>query len=179
MKSIILLGMKHVGKSSIGRILAKAFELPFYDLDHQLIKKARPGETGATAREIYRKEGLEGFQFWEKAAAQELAGSQKAMILALGGGTIENQPVMEILGNIGIFVYLQEKPEPLFERIQRGGIPPFLDQDHPWESFLELYKERTAMMDAQAEITVALSGAGVKQSAEKVIARIKEGQHAR
>jgi shikimate kinase len=85
MKSIILLGMKHVGKSSIGRILAKAFGLPFYDLDHQLIKKARPGETGATAREIYRKEGLEGFQFWEKAAAQELAGSQKAMILALGG----------------------------------------------------------------------------------------------
>ncbi len=50
--TIVLIGMRGVGKTSVGRALARRLDLPFVDLDH-LIEAA----TGRAVRTLFEAEG--------------------------------------------------------------------------------------------------------------------------
>ena len=54
MSSIILLGIKHCGKSTQGKLLAKYFNCPFFDTDDEIEVL-----TGKSPRQIYTEQGKE------------------------------------------------------------------------------------------------------------------------
>lgn len=142
--SLHLVGMKHTGKSTIGRLWAQRRGWDFFDLDHLLEQTA--GGT-RTSREIFRLEGKSGFQQWESLAAQQVAPRLRegAAVLAWGGGTGTNPAAVQSLKGTGILVVLEDRMETLYERILRGGRPAFLSEAHPWEDFQKLYDERTTL----------------------------------
>lgn len=175
-----LMGMKHSGKSTIGRSIAERMGWRFLDLDDavQLEYAREPGRDAATpVRQIYRSLGASGFADLEARAAKSLALNDlraPLLILALGGGTIENSAALSHLSHSGPFVYLQEEPETLFTRIERGGIPPFLDPANPFQSFLSLYRRRTALYRKKADITVDLHGKDVGQAVTTVLRALED-----
>ena len=136
MALILLAGPKHSGKTSTGRELAKMLEVSFDDLD-QLIEE----RTGQSIRELY-KTGKELFQREETAALENLLQkkvfiekSQK-MVLALGGGVIDNPGAMaalekELRKSEGhCIVYLEISAETAWQRIvSQGELPPFLEAE--------------------------------------------------
>ena len=70
--SIILMGIKHCGKSTQGRIISKKLSVPFFDTDDVVFEM-----TGKTPRQIYTELGNEGFQeAEEKACKRRSAGGQ-------------------------------------------------------------------------------------------------------
>lgn len=172
-------GMKHCGKSTHGRFIAEKFTFPFDDLDN-LIEKLYLKETGTakTFREIFKERGREGFQkleydalaTWLKAAAVE----GKNGVLALGGGVASNPAVLKLLKSGGKFVYIKQPEELLYERIIRKGVPPFLDEKRPQESFSELYRQRTAVYEQAADLTVDPDRLGLAASSEFILERITD-----
>ena len=67
MKSIVLMGIKHCGKSTQGKILAKKLELPFFDTD-SLIEEMN----GMTCRQIYSEKGEAAFKTAEYQACKKI-----------------------------------------------------------------------------------------------------------
>ena len=62
------MGIKHCGKSTQGKILAKKMGAQFYDTDDVITE-----QTGKTPRQIYTESGEEGFKTAEKNACQFVA----------------------------------------------------------------------------------------------------------
>ena len=56
-RSIYLVGLMAVGKSTVGRQLAKMLDMPFFDADHEIENR-----TGAEISWIFDMEGEEGFR---------------------------------------------------------------------------------------------------------------------
>jgi len=167
MNSLQLLGLKHTGKSSVGRLWAARKGWEFYDLD-VLLESVAGGKR--TSRQIYSEEGKAGFQKYEAAAAKSIAKrlSQGNAVLAWGGGTVTNPEAVEVLRHCGTLVVLSDRAEVLYERILRGGRPTFLSADHPWEDFLQLYRDRTELLRALSLWRIELSGDSVERACDRL-----------
>ena len=183
-RTIILSGIKHSGKSTYGRELAESWNLPFYDLDDLIVELCRDDRGGERAvtwetREIYRRLGKKGFQELELRALERLASEGELSVIALGGGTQENPEARRILSGMGILVYLYEEAQTLFRRIEVRGIPPFLDSDAPWESFLLLYRSRDALYRDGADLTVTIAGKPLREAKRLILHALEEYQNGR
>ena len=83
-KNLVLLGMMGVGKTTLGRIVAKNQELEFIDIDSNVEKKNL-----MTINEIFKKKGEGFFRIEEE---KEVLKSLKKInsVIALGGGAFMN-----------------------------------------------------------------------------------------
>jgi shikimate kinase len=162
-----LLGLKHSGKSSVGRLWATRQGWDFYDLDTLL--EARAGGN-RSSRQIFVDEGKAGFQRHEADAAEFIVGRlvRGRAVLAWGGGTVTNPRAVEALRTTGLLVVLSDKVEVLYERILRGGRPAFLSSDRPWEDFQAVYRERTALLEALTPWRLDLAGASPDEACDRL-----------
>ncbi|ADN01551.1 shikimate kinase [Spirochaeta thermophila] len=181
MQSIVLVGLKHVGKTSAGTSLARLLGLPFFDVDEELVR-IHEAETGTrrSVREIYRLLGKEGFKELERKAARFLATwAPHPCVIATGGGICDNPEALAALKERGVVVYLQEEPRILYERILEGGLPPFLEGPDPWAAFLSLYERRHTAYLAQADLVVHARGIWEDELARSILAALEEHGYAR
>ena len=176
---LILLGMKHSGKSTLGRDIAGRLGCPFYDVD-ELIEDHIERQEGErlSVREVFRRLGPEGFSEIEKqvvfALYQRLDGQEPKYVLALGGRTPLNRDLGPVLGRMGTAVFLDVDPQRLWDRVSRAGVPPFLDPQHPREDFLEMHQSRVGAYRRVADITVPLDAeADPEQNARKVMEAVE------
>ena len=183
--NVVLIGMKHCGKSAIGSGLAQRWGCAFHDVD-PMIAAMHACEHGEqlTVRQVFDRYGEEYFHRIEGHVVCELylkldrPGSQA--VVALGGRTALNSTVCGLLRAIGLIVYLWVPPAVVFKRIERSGLPSFLAGDDPEARFMELYREREPQYRAIAQVTVELDGKGsVDGSVDRLISSIEEHQHGR
>jgi shikimate kinase len=172
MRNIILSGIKHSGKSTVGRFLVKFYGCRFEDLDDLIL--AESAVKYPTVRELYKAEGADRFRFLEAEAARRWyhrsLGGEDSLVLALGGGTMENKEILGRLKETGLLVFIDMPADLLFERIMAGGRPPFLSEEDPRGDFMILYEARREMGLENAEIIV--KGAG--KSSEEIAREIGE-----
>jgi len=160
--NLVLIGMKHCGKSTTGKILAARWGCPFYDVD-PMIEEHHDCDTGETisVREIFERHGEKHFHRVEGHVVCELylkldhPGSQA--VVSLGGRTALNSLVCELLRAIGPIVYLQVAPDVIYERIEQSGIPPFLNPDDPATDFQALYDQRHPRYKELADVTIDIN----------------------
>ncbi|HOG50405.1 MAG TPA: shikimate kinase, partial [Lentisphaeria bacterium] len=173
---IVLCGIKHSGKSTIGAALSRRLNLPLVDLDRE-IEFAYQRETGQalTVREIYRLLGNEEFRRREALAVQALAASGQASIVALGGGAPMNPAVRpEWLHSLGRIVLLDIAPITAFRRILTRGLPPFLTTaEDPEKEFLRMCDERLAVYRRLADVVYCIQEDSTpEQEADRIIAAL-------
>ncbi|MDR3199992.1 MAG: shikimate kinase [Spirochaetales bacterium] len=177
MMRIFLMGMKHCGKSSLGRRLADRLSLDFADLDERAEDLfARKTGRNLTVREIYRVEGKEAFQALEAEAMRDLCAersedsdsSASARVVALGGGTIENTDALRAMEGRGVKVFLDDDEDTLFERIAASGIPPFLEGPDPKGAFHRLYESRVPLYRTRADVSMDTRGLSQEEALEKL-----------
>lgn len=182
--NLVLTGMKHCGKSTIGRILADRWGCPFYDVD-PMIEAVYSCETGRElpVREIFGRHGEEYFHRIEGQVVCDLylrlSTPGSSAVVALGGRTATNPVISELLGAIGLIVHLKVDPEVLFERVARAGLPPFLDEQDPAGDFAALCRKREPYYERLASIIVDVNGLAPDAAADLVERRIRERTHGR
>lgn len=178
-RCVFLMGIKHCGKTTIGRRLAAKKGYRFVDLDDRILElaKNRRGAAYRSVREVYRALGRDGFQAIEAEAAatvvQQHGHSRTCRVVALGGGTIENRAAMRHLEGNGIFLYLVQDEATLFGRILAGGLPPFLDTEDPRATFGELFRRRDAMYRERADRLVDIRNMAIADALTAVVQSIE------
>jgi shikimate kinase len=124
-ENIYLIGLMGAGKTTIGRQLAKALHLPFYDSD-----KAIEDLTGVDIPTIFEYEGEEGFRIREQNMIQELT-QVKGCVLATGGGAIIREVNRQALTENGFVVYLQCSIDKILQRTKKDTKRPLLNHGSP------------------------------------------------
>lgn len=183
--NIVLIGLKHSGKSSLARLAAQEFGLAAVDLDDAVADLARAAfpdlaavaENPACVRQLFKTRGKAAFQKLEAEAAAAAAASG-GQIVATGGGAMENPAVAAAFAGAAA-LFLDAPRDALYQRIVRGGLPAFLDPQRPREHFYEIYEQRRRLAQAWADRTVDLDGKSLDQAYALVRIHIKECLNAR
>jgi shikimate kinase len=175
------MGVKHCGKTTLGRLLAASRGEAFIDLDEfagEFASRQRGRPVGV--REVYRDGGKEAFQALEAESLREIAAGfprgNAGLVLALGGGTIENPAGLAAIEGRGVFVFLDQDEEVLFARIASSGIPPFLDGPDPRAAFHGLYEKRVCLYREKADLTLDMRGKNPQEALED-LGRREELRH--
>ena len=124
------------GKTTIGRLLARAFGRPFVDSDHEI--EAR---TGVKVPVIFEIEGEAGFRAREAQIIDEL-GRRSGIVLATGGGAVLNSENRIALRASGMVIYLHAQPGDLWLRTRHDQNRPLLRGADPAGRLVQLYAER-------------------------------------
>ncbi|MDR0528727.1 MAG: shikimate kinase [Zoogloeaceae bacterium] len=125
-----------VGKTTIGRQIARRLERPFLDSDHEI--EAR---TGVSIPTIFEIEGEAGFRRRETQMLRELT-ARSEIVLATGGGAVLSAENRALLRESGWIVYLEAPPDLLWERTRHDRNRPLLQVEQPQERLKTLYAER-------------------------------------
>lgn len=136
LKNIYLIGLMGVGKTTIGKQLAKALQRPFYDSD-----KAIEEHMGVDIPTIFSYEGEEGFREREQAIIAELA-AMSGIVMATGGGSVIKPENRETLKSSGFVVYLHCSIDKILYRTRHDTQRPLLRTDNPRQRLATLLKQR-------------------------------------
>jgi shikimate kinase len=147
-RNIVLVGMMGAGKSSVGRRLAAALDLPFSDADAEIELAANQ-----TIPEIFANFGEEHFRNGERRVIARLLKSGP-QVIATGGGAFMNTQTRRAIAKRGISVWLKADLAVLMERVRRKSNRPLLKEANPETVMRRLLTERTPIYEL-ADITVA------------------------
>ena len=124
-KTIVLVGLMGVGKSSVGRRLATALELPFRDADTEVEAAA-----GCTIPEIFAEMGEDAFRDGERRVIARLL-DEPPHVLATGGGAFANAETRALIKDKAVAVWLKADLELLARRVGRKEGRPLLKNRDP------------------------------------------------
>ena len=171
---ILLFGIKHSGKTSIGKLLSQELGWSFSDLDDCIEMRTRE-EAGVSIRDFFRVEERSRFFSIERSClATFLENHPAPWILATGGGIIDNTAALELVPGGTVKILLHSAPEILYERIIRKGLPPFMSADDPYGSFLSIYNSRTSRYRALADIIIDRTNETKEESIGTLITLLKD-----
>lgn len=147
-RSIVLVGMMGVGKSSVGRRLGARLGVPFVDADTEIEKAA-----GMSIADIFARHGEADFRNGEaRVIARLLDGGPQ--VLATGGGAVMNADTRGAIKAKGVSIWLAADFDVLMRRIsKRRNDRPMLQTADPAATLRQLLAEREPVY-AQADITV-------------------------
>lgn len=165
-RHIFLIGPMGAGKTAVGKRLARALELPFFDTDHALQER-----TGVDISFIFEKEGESGFRKREARMLKDLA-NESSSVIATGGGIVELDENVELLKSSRETVFLDASVEWQFERTRKGMHRPLLENPDPLAVLEALYTRRRPRYEACASIVVSTDSRHVRDVSEEVFRRL-------
>ncbi|MEM8917708.1 MAG: shikimate kinase [Pseudomonadota bacterium] len=146
-RPIVLIGLMGVGKTTVGRRLAKKLDLPFVDADEEIEKAA-----GLTISEIFDRFGEEYFRDGERRVISRLLDDRK-QVIATGGGAFMNAETRHLILSHATAVWLDADVDILVKRVARRDTRPLLKDGDPREILRKLADERNPVY-AQAHVHV-------------------------
>lgn len=152
------------GKTTVGRLLAKRLQRPFYDLDDVIEQRERQ-----TVAEIFARHGESDFRRAETAALRHLLQENATagdLILALGGGAFVQPDNRALLEQAGAVTVLLEAPLEELQRRCRSEhkVRPLAQQE---ERFAVLFAARRADYE-RAQYRVQTGNKPVEQVAAEI-----------
>lgn len=169
MENIALVGFMAVGKSAVGRNLARRLRRHFVDLD-TLIEKTE----GCKIREIFARQGEAYFRGLEKKMLNEVL-ARPGQVIATGGGIVMDEENLRLLQEKSRLVGLTASTEALLSRVGRNSKRPLLKGGDVRARVEELLRERQGHY-AQAKITIDTSGLTIDQVVGKIIFALERAQ---
>ena len=161
-RTIALVGLMGVGKSSVGRRLAGALELPFRDADAEVEAAA-----GRSISDIFAELGEAAFREGERRVIQRLL-DQPPHVLATGGGAFMNDQTRELIKSKAISIWLKADLDVLARRVARKDTRPLLAGKDPL-AVLQAQAEARYPFYSQADIIVETGDAAHHVTVDQVI----------
>ena len=151
-----------VGKSSVGRRLANALELPFRDADAEIEAAA-----GRSIADIFADLGEPAFREGERRVIARLL-DQQPHVLATGGGAFMSPETRALIKARAISVWLKADLEVLARRVGRKDSRPLLKGKDPL-SVLQEQAELRYPAYAEADVVVETGDTAHHVTVEQVI----------
>ena len=135
-KNLVLLGMMGVGKTTLGKIVAKKVGLQFIDTDSNIEENC-----SMKISEIFKRKGEKFFRLEEnKEVLKSLKESNS--VIALGGGAFIDKTIRNKVLKSAISIWLDADLKDLNERIKRNNKRPLLNEENNQKKINKLYDVR-------------------------------------
>lgn len=138
-----LVGMMGSGKTAVGRLVARALEVSFYDTD-----EAVATAHGASITKLWDEMGEEHFRDLERSA---IAAAPPGVVAAAGGGAVLDPGNRDVMRLSPPVVWLRARPETLAERLGAPTDRPLLaGSQTSVDALREILAARKDLYDAAA-----------------------------
>lgn len=165
-RTIALVGLMGVGKSTVGRRLAKRLSLDFADGDAEIENAA-----GMAVSEIFSTMGEAEFRAGEARVMRRLLEGPR-IVLATGGGAILREETRDLLKEKAVTVWMRADLDVVAQRVQRRDTRPLLRGRDPLEALTSLAETRYPLY-AQADVTVDVGGGAHAEAVEAILKALK------
>ncbi|MFH1590929.1 MAG: shikimate kinase [archaeon] len=162
-------GFKACGKTTVGRLLSERLGVPWTDID---VLITGSDASARSPREIYREDGNEAFRAAEKEALKKALACEG--VVSLGGGILESEENRQDVTDHGMVVFIDLDLEEVWRRLQKDGLPAFIDKDDPRASCERIYHARQGTFIGIADIRIEAEGKTPDQIVEEIIAAIEK-----
>jgi shikimate kinase len=166
-RTIALVGLMGVGKSSVGRRLANALDLPFRDADAEVEAAA-----GRSISDIFTDLGEAAFREGERRVIARLL-DLPPHVLATGGGAFMTPETRSLIKSRAISVWLKADLEVLARRVSRKDTRPLLAGKNPLD-VLRAQAEARYPAYAEADIVVETGDAAHHVTVEQLIGALTD-----
>ncbi len=170
MHRIIIIGYMGAGKTTVGKALAKALDMDFYDLDWYIESRMRK-----TVAQLFAEKGEAGFREIERRLLHEAAEFED-VVLSCGGGTPCFFDNMDYLNQQGDTIFLDADPEVLYKHLKMGKtVRPLLKDKTPEETIAFIHEQLASRRQYYARSKYTLN-VNLLDSYEKInisVARIR------
>jgi shikimate kinase len=165
--TIALVGLMGVGKSSVGRRLANALDLPFRDADVEVETAA-----GRSIADIFAELGEPAFREGERRVIARLL-EEPPHVLATGGGAFMDAKTRELIKRKAVSVWLKTDLDVLAKRVSRKDTRPLLAGKDPLE-VLKAQADARYPAYAEADLTVETGDAAHHVSVDQLLRALSE-----
>src|SRR5436190_23729192 len=125
-RSVVLVGMMGVGKSTIGRRLAARLRLPFFDADVEIEAAA-----GMSIPDIFLAHGEPYFRDGEARVIARLLDSGPAVLATGGGAFTEREETRKRISDKAVSIWLKADLDVIMKRVRRRADRPLLQTADP------------------------------------------------
>ena len=161
-RPIVLVGLMGVGKTTVGRRLAKRLGLAFVDADEEIERAA-----DLTVEEVFDRFGEDYFRDGERRVIARLL-EGKRQIIATGGGAFMNAETRALILEKAIAIWLDADLDTLVKRVARRDTRPLLKSGDPAQILADLAAKRNPVY-ATAHIHVTGNDSPHETTVEKII----------
>ena len=161
-RPVVLVGLMGVGKSTVGRRLARRLGLPFVDSDAEIEDAA-----GLSAAEVFERYGENDFRDGERRLVARLVEGD-VRVIATGGGAYVDSRTRELLNERAITVWLDAPVDILTERTSRRDTRAQLRNGDPKATLEKLANERRHSYE-EAHIHVKSGDGAHKEVVDSIV----------
>ena len=146
---IALLGLRGAGKSTLGKRLAVALDVPFLELDQEVERDA-----GTSLSEIFLLYGQAGYRRYERDCLKRLLETHERCVIATGGSLVTESATFDLLLSACTCVWLKAAPEEHMARVvAQGDTRPMAGNTAAMEDLKRILLAR-APLYAQADLVI-------------------------
>lgn len=160
-KAVVLVGPMGVGKTTVGKKLAKRLEVSFVDSD-ALITKSH-----GDIRTIFAELGETVFREIESDTIVPLL--NKPAVISTGGGAVLHERTREAL-TLATVVYLSTDGKHIASRLRGGNRPLIQNGITDWR---KIYNSRKSLYEQVADITIDTSNSSLTQTIDAIFEGLK------
>jgi shikimate kinase len=157
---IVLIGPMGVGKTTIGRKLAKALKVPFIDTDNLIIDEHGPIPA------IFEERGEPEFRRLEEKAMEKAI--RETAVVATGGGAVLSPLTRKRLKAVTV-VYLSTDGKHIASRLKHGNRPLLQNGVEDWR---RIYDERKPVYQEAADFEINTSGQPINASIQEILKKL-------
>lgn len=168
-KPIVMVGLMGVGKTSVGRALARRLGIPFVDSDKEIEAAA-----GCSVVDIFAMYGEKEFRRVEQKVIERILDTPPAQkVLSTGEGAFITPAIRQMLLQRAVTIWLKADLDLLVKRTNFRNTRPQLLHADSRQILAQLIKERYDTY-AMADITVETKDESLRKTLEKVEFAIKK-----
>lgn len=146
------------GKSAIGRRLSFYLKLPYYDMDHEIVRSEK-----MSIPEIFEKHGEAYFRKIEKEFLEKFR--DEYCIISTGGGVAISPENRKIMRETGLVLFLDATFPDIWKRIHKDKNRPIVQRSTK-EELEQLYNERRKAYKKATHITIRTENRTLRQIVE-------------
>lgn len=164
---VALVGLRGAGKSTVGRTLAQALEVPFVELDERIERHA-----GLSLAAIFDLEGVEAYRALEREVLEQVLGEGQRMVIATGGSIVTSEDTWARVREACTTVWLRAAPEQHLARVlAQGDHRPMQGRPRALDELRDIL-ERRSRLYALADLHVETSDRAPEEVTTELVARV-------
>lgn len=162
---IFLIGMPGAGKTTVGKALAQAESMEFFDLDAVIQEK-----NNKSIQNIIIYDGEEAFREYEYEAIKDIVAHHGPSVIATGGGTVLSEKTVDLMRDAGYVVFIHRDVTQILDDLDME-IRPLLKESI--EYIFRLYEERYPLYEKVCHVKI-LNASTISDVVENIIQSLPE-----